>query len=140
MRLISGFKATALLPDQNLFRIGRLGHMIAISGMDLPRKNRGYYRDGYCNTGPADTGTHVVAAVITQDFLDFTASRGNDLQTPFPEYGFPGLKPGDGWCLCATRWLEAERAGVAPPINLKATHAKALEFIGLETLKKYERR
>jgi uncharacterized protein len=99
----------------------------------------GYYRDGYCNTGPTDTGTHVVAAVITQDFLDFTASRGNDLQTPIPEYDFPGLKPGDGWCLCATRWLEAERAGVAPPINFKATHAKALEFIGLETLKKYER-
>jgi uncharacterized protein len=100
----------------------------------------GYYRDGYCNTGPADTGTHVVAAVITQDFLDFTASCGNDLQTPIPEYGFTGLKPGDGWCLCATRWLEAQRAGVAPPINLKATHAKALDFIGLETLKQYERR
>jgi uncharacterized protein len=100
----------------------------------------GYYRDGYCNTGPTETSTHVVAAVITQDFLDFTAPRGNDLQTPIPEYDFPGLKPGDGWCLCATRWLEAERASVAPPINLKATHAKALEFIGLETLKKYERR
>jgi uncharacterized protein len=100
----------------------------------------GYFRNGYCNTGPADTGTHVVAAVITQDFLDFTASRGNDLQTPIPEYDFLGLKPGDGWCLCATRWLEAERAGVAPPINLKATHAKALEFIGLEKWKKYERR
>jgi uncharacterized protein len=97
----------------------------------------GYFRDGYCNTGANDTGTHVVAALITQEFLDFTKSRGNDLQTPIPEYDFPGLKPGDAWCLCATRWLEAEREGVAPPINLKATHAKALEFIELETLKKY---
>jgi uncharacterized protein len=97
----------------------------------------GYYRDGYCNTGPSDNGTHVVAALITQEFLDFTKSRGNDLQTPIPDYDFPGLKPGDGWCLCALRWLEAERAGVAPPINLKATHANALEFIELETLKKY---
>ena len=99
----------------------------------------GYYRDGYCNTGASDTGTHVVAAIISQEFLDFTKSRGNDLTTPIPEYAFPGLKPGDGWCLCALRWLEAEQAGVAPPINLKATHEKALEFIELETLKKYQR-
>ena len=97
----------------------------------------GYYRDGYCNTGSSDTGTHVVAAIISQEFLDFTKSRGNDLATPIPEYGFPGLKPGDRWCLCALRWLEAEQAGGAPQINLKATHEKALEFIGLETLKKY---
>jgi uncharacterized protein len=99
----------------------------------------GYYRDGYCNTGPSDTGTHVVAALITQEFLDFTKSRGNDLQTPILEYSFLGLKPGDAWCLCATRWLEAERAGVAPPINLNATHEKALEFIALETLKEFRR-
>ena len=79
----------------------------------------GYFRNGYCNTGPTDTGTHVVTALITQEFLDFTKSRGNDLQTPIPEYDFPGLKPGDVWCLCALRRLEAERAGVAPPINLK---------------------
>jgi uncharacterized protein len=100
----------------------------------------GYYRDGYCNTCTSDTGTHVVAAVITQEFLDFTKSKGNDLQTPIPEYDFPGLKPGDGWCLCALRWLEAEREGVAPPINMNATHEKALQFIALETLKKYQRR
>lgn len=99
----------------------------------------GYYRDGYCNTGLSDTGTHVIAAFITQEFLDFTKSRGNDLQTPIPEYDFLGLKPGDGWCLCALRWLEAEKAGVAPPINLQATHQKALEFITFETLKKYQR-
>jgi uncharacterized protein len=99
----------------------------------------GYYRDGYCNTGSSDAGTHVVAAVITQEFLDFTKSQGNDLQTPIPEYDFPGLKQGDSWCLCALRWLEAEREGVAPPINLNATHEKALEFIALETLKKYQR-
>jgi uncharacterized protein len=100
----------------------------------------GYYRDGYCNTGPADAGSHVIAATITQEFLDFTKSRGNDLQTPIPEFGFPGLKPGDNWCLCATRWLEAERANVAPPVNLCATHSKALQFIEIETLKKYEQR
>ena len=99
----------------------------------------GYYRDGYCNTGASDTGTHVVAAIISQEFLDFTKSRGNDLTTPIPEYAFPGLKPGDGWCLCALRWLEAEQAGVAPPVNLRATHEKALQFIGLETLQKYQR-
>lgn len=98
----------------------------------------GYFRDGFCNTGASDTGTHVVAAIITQEFLDFTKARGNDLQTPIPAYGFPGLKPGDRWCLCASRWREAERAGAAPPIDLKATHIKALDLIGLETLKKYQ--
>jgi uncharacterized protein len=97
----------------------------------------GYFRDGFCNTGESDTGTHVVAAIITQEFLDFTKARGNDLQTPIPAYGFPGLKPGDRWCLCATRWLEAERAGIAPQVDLKATHEKALSLIDLETLQKY---
>jgi uncharacterized protein len=97
----------------------------------------GYFRDGFCNTGESDTGTHVVAAIITQEFLDFTKVRGNDLQTPIPAYDFPGLKPGDRWCLCATRWLEAERAGIAPQVDLKATHEKALSLIDLETLQKY---
>lgn len=95
----------------------------------------GFYRDGYCRTGPMDTGRHVVAAQVTQEFLDFTLSRGNDLMTPRPEYQFPGLKAGDRWCLCAVRWREAEAAGVAPPVMLEATHAKALEFIPLEVLK-----
>lgn len=97
----------------------------------------GFYRDGYCKTGEADTGSHVVAAIVTQEFLDFTKSRGNDLQTPRPMYDFPGLNAGDGWCLCALRWKEAHEAGVAPPIKLEATHEKALQYIPLETLKKY---
>lgn len=98
----------------------------------------GFYRDGYCRTGAADTGSHVVAAIVTEEFLAFTKSRGNDLQTPRPEYHFPGLKAGDGWCLCALRWKEAEEAGVAPPVKLNATHEKALKYIPLETLKKYQ--
>ncbi len=99
----------------------------------------GFYRDGYCNTGADDAGTHVVAATVTKEFLAFTKAKGNDLQTPRPELRFPGLKPGDRWCLCAARWSEAEKAGVAPPININATHAKALRIIPLETLKKYQK-
>lgn len=99
----------------------------------------GFYRDGYCNTGPDDSGTHVVGAVVTDEFLKFTKAQGNDLQTPRPEYRFPGLKAGDRWCLCATRWSEAEKAGVAPPVDLSATHQKALKTIHLETLKKYQK-
>ncbi len=98
----------------------------------------GYYRDGYCRTGPDDLGTHVIAATVSKEFLDFTRSRGNDLQTPRPEYNFPGLKAGDKWCLCALRWKEAEQAGLAPPIDLEATSSKALEFISLDTLKKHQ--
>lgn len=97
----------------------------------------GFYRDGYCHTGEADSGTHVIAAIVTQEFLDFTRSRGNDLQTARPIYDFPGLKPGDVWCLCALRWKEAHEAGMAPPIKLEATHEKALVYIPLETLKKH---
>ena len=99
----------------------------------------GFYRDGYCRTGEGDTGTHVIAATVTQKFLDFTKLRGNDLITPHPEYNFPGLKPGDCWCLCALRWKEAYTAGVAPPVNLEATHEKALEFIPLDILKQFKK-
>jgi uncharacterized protein len=98
----------------------------------------GFYRDGYCRTGPNDYGTHVVAATVSQEFLDFTKSRGNDLQTPRPEYNFPGLKAGDKWCLCALRWKEAQEAGVAPLIDLEATNIKTLDFITLDTLNKYQ--
>jgi len=98
----------------------------------------GFYRDGYCRTGPDDAGSHVVSSTMTKEFLEYTKSRGNDLQTPRPEYNFSGLKPGDRWCLCAARWKEAEKAGVAPPVNLEATHEKALHVIPLETLKKYQ--
>jgi uncharacterized protein len=98
----------------------------------------GIYRDGYCRTDMHDAGLHVVAATVTKAFLDYTKSQGNDLQTPRPEFNFSGLKPGDTWCLCAARWKEAELAGVAPPVNLAATHEKALSIIPLETLKKYQ--
>jgi hypothetical protein len=98
----------------------------------------GFYRDGYCRTGATDAGSHVVAAIVTQEFLDFTKSLGNDLQTPRPDYNFVGLKAGDRWCLCALRWKEAHEAGVAPPLVLEATHEKALKYIPLETLKTYQ--
>ena len=97
----------------------------------------GFFRNGYCNTNQMDQGTHVVCAIVTDEFLDFTRSRGNDLSTPRPEFQFPGLKSGDGWCLCALRWKEAYEAGVAPPLKPKATHEKALKFIPKEELEKY---
>ena len=92
----------------------------------------GFYRDGYCRTGPGDFGLHTVCAQMTNEFLEFSYSRGNDLVTPQP--GFPGLKEGDRWCLCVTRWHEALEAGAAPPVDLHATHASALEFVTLEEL------
>ncbi|MCS7293146.1 MAG: DUF2237 domain-containing protein [Gloeomargarita sp. SKYBB_i_bin120] len=97
----------------------------------------GFYRTGYCETGPDDLGVHTVCAQVTQAFLEFTLKQGNDLITPNPLYNFPGLKPGDRWCLCASRWEEARRAGVAPPIILAATHQKTLEIIPLEILQEY---
>ncbi|NJL74525.1 MAG: DUF2237 domain-containing protein [Saprospiraceae bacterium] len=98
----------------------------------------GFYRDGNCNTGPQDYGTHVVCAQVTEEFLAFTKSRGNDLMTPVPAYRFPGLRPGDKWCLCALRWKEALEAGVAPPVVLASTHKKALQFVRLEELQAHE--
>jgi len=95
----------------------------------------GFYRDGFCSTGPGDLGVHVVCAQMTEEFLALTRRRGNDLSTPAPEHGFPGLKPGDRWCLCVMRWKEAMDAGEAPPVILEATHIAALEFVSLEELK-----
>jgi uncharacterized protein (DUF2237 family) len=97
----------------------------------------GFYRDGYCHTGPNDIGVHVVCAQVTAEFLAFSQERGNDLSTPRPEFHFPGLKPGDRWCLCAERWQEALDAGKAPQIVLASTHVAALEFIDLEDLIAY---
>ncbi len=97
----------------------------------------GFYRDGKCNTGAGDFGAHVVCAQVTEAFLEFTRSRGNDLTTPAPAFGFPGLKPGDRWCLCAARWKEALDAGAAPPVVLASTHALALEYISLDDLKQH---
>ena len=91
-------------------------------------------RDGCCKTGPSDTGRHVVCAQVTQEFLEYSRSRGNDLMTPRPEYNFPGLRAGDRWCLCASRWEEARVAGVAPPVLLEATSEAALRYVTIEDL------
>ena len=97
----------------------------------------GFYRDGCCNTGPDDLGLHVVCVVMTEAFLAFSKAQGNDLSTPRPEFGFPGLKPGDGWCLCATRWQEANEAGKAPRVRLRASHQAALEHCSMADLKRH---
>ena len=98
----------------------------------------GYYRDGCCNTDVNDHGTHVVCARMTQEFLEFSSSHGNDLMTPRPEMRFSGLKSGDRWCLCVLRWKQAMLQGVAPPVILSSTHQKALEQVTLEQLKSHE--
>lgn len=95
----------------------------------------GFFRDACCNTGPQDLGLHVVCAEMTAEFLEFSRSVGNDLSTPAPEHGFPGLVPGDRWCVCAARWREALRAGVAPPVILASTHEGALSVCALEDLR-----
>jgi uncharacterized protein (DUF2237 family) len=95
----------------------------------------GFYRDGCCSTGGDDAGVHVVCARVTAEFLEFSKAAGNDLSTPRPEFGFAGLKPGDQWCLCASRWAEAFEAGMAPPVVLAATHMRALEWCSLDNLR-----
>lgn len=97
----------------------------------------GFYRDGCCNSGEDDAGVHSVCIIATAEFLEFSYSRGNDLSTPHPEYSFPGLKPGDRWCLCASRWVEAWKMGKAPKVVLEATHERTLDFIQLEELVKW---
>jgi uncharacterized protein (DUF2237 family) len=97
----------------------------------------GFYRNGCCDTGSEDAGVHTVCAVMTDEFLEFGVSRGNDLVTPHPAWGFPGLGAGDRWCLCVERWLEAREAGVAPPVVLDATHARTLEWVSLGELREH---
>lgn len=97
----------------------------------------GFFRDGCCRSGADDIGLHLVCARMTEEFLIFSKSRGNDLSTPMPQYHFPGLKPGDQWCLCVLRWKEAFQAGVAPQVVLEATHISTLEFVDLEDLEAY---
>lgn len=94
----------------------------------------GFYRDGCCHTGPEDLGVHTVCVVATEAFLAFSKAAGNDLSTPRPEYRFPGLKPGDRWCVCAARWREAWEAGTAPPVVLTATHERTLDLVPLDVL------
>ena len=96
----------------------------------------GYFRNGCCSTGPADEGSHTVCVVVTRDFLDYQKEIGNDLSTPLPQYGFPGLVPGDRWCVVAIRWAQAYQDGVAAPVVLAASHARALEVIPLTALRR----
>ena len=98
----------------------------------------GFFRDGCCNTDKTDFGSHTICVILTDAFLTFSKQKGNDLTTPRPEYGFGGLKPGDRWCLCATRWLEAKNAGYAPRVKLLSTNIKALEIVQLSELQDYQ--
>lgn len=101
------------------------------------RPKTGFFRDGCCNTSPDDKGAHVVCAQMTAEFLAFSRERGNDLSRPAPQFGFPGLRPGDRWCLCADRWKEALDAGCAPPIFLASTHERALDHVSFDELRRY---
>ena len=98
----------------------------------------GFYRDGCCNTGQGDVGTHTVCSIMTDKFLEYSRSKGNDLITPRPEFDFPGLKAGDAWCLCAMRWEEARQAGCAPRVKLTSTNIKTLEMVEFENLKAHQ--
>ncbi len=125
-------------PEQG--RPGRAPSINVLGGVLEPCSTRpltGFYRDGCCNTGAEDAGLHTVCVVLTADFLLFSKSRGNDLSTPMPQYGFPGLKPGERWCLCASRWKEAFDADVAPQVVLEATHAATLHVVSLADLKQH---
>ena len=115
--------------QQNVF-----GEPLAPCGLDPVT---GFYRDGSCGTDYEDTGIHVVCARMTREFLEFSKRRGNDLSTPVPQAGFPGLQPGERWCLCVGRWKDALDAGVAPPVVLAGTHEEALAVVSLEDLKRY---
>lgn len=97
----------------------------------------GYFRDGFCRTDASDQGSHTVCAIVTEEFLKFSKEKGNDLITPRPEYDFPGLKPGDKWCLCALRWKEAFEVGAAPKVLLEATNEKTLEYINIQDIIAY---
>ena len=112
-----------------------LGTELEICGID---PITGFYRDGCCNTGEGDVGTHTVCVIVTDEFLEFSRGKGNDLSTPIPNYGFPGLKAGDSWCLCALRWEEARIAGCAPRVKLTATNKKTLDLVKFDDLKEYQ--
>lgn len=114
-----------------------LGKALTPCSTGAGAKTTGFFRTGFCTTGPSDTGTHVVCSRVTDEFLRFSKSQGNDLMTPSPESGFPGLKDGDKWCLCAYRWLEAYKLGKAPPVILKSTNKAVLKIIPLKLLKGY---
>lgn len=124
-----------------LERVERRGAQRNVFGEPLKscseRPLTGFYRSGCCHTGPEDLGMHTVCVEVTAEFLDFSKSRGNDLSTPHPEFDFPGLEPGDRWCLCAARWREAFEAGRAPRVILASTHEATLEIVDLNDLKRF---
>jgi len=120
---------TQAFEDLNIF--GEKLHACGMSPMT------GYFRDGSCNTCKQDVGSHTVCVEVTREFLEYSRFCGNDLSTPVPEFGFPGLRPGDRWCLCATRWVEAYENGMAPKVVLQSTHQRALEVAPLELLRQY---
>lgn len=124
----------SLHPSPQLNRRNVLGEPLASCCFD---PLTGYYRDGFCHTGPQDLGQHTVCAQMTADFLQYSLLTGNDLITPIPALGFAGLQPGDFWCVCLERWLEAHAAGCAPPIRLSACHESILERIELQQLRPY---
>lgn len=124
--LFDGFGSTTARMSQNV-----LGEALEDCSKD---PLTGFFRDGCCNTDERDQGVHTVCAIMTADFLAFSKAQGNDLSTPRPEFRFPGLKPGDQWCLCAPRWKEAFDAGYAPKVFLRATHMRTLEIVSLEQL------
>ncbi len=118
-------------------RMSRESDLNVVGGSLLPCSGEpvtGFYRDGCCATGPEDVGSHTVCAIMTAEFLEFSARAGNDLSTPRPQWGFPGLSPGDRWCVCAARWLEAYEAGCAARVLLAATHARAVEVVPIDAL------
>ena len=115
--------------------INVFGDRLMVCGTD---PMTGVYRDGCCNTGINDTGTHTVCAVVTDECLQFSKSRGNDLTQDYPHANFKGLVAGDKWCLCVSRWVEAYQAGVAPPVILEATHMKTLDYVSLEVLMNFK--
>ncbi len=114
--------------------INVLGEPLELCGN---RPLTGFFRDGFCNTCEEDIGSHTVCIKASEEFLEYSKSKGNDLSTPAPEYGFAGVQPGDGWCLCAARWLEAHEDNVAPRVHLMKTHIRALEVVPLEVLRQY---
>jgi uncharacterized protein (DUF2237 family) len=133
-----------LLLEQQMTTEGRpmSANQLNVLGTDIEicgtNPKTGYYRDGCCRTGPKDIGIHTVCAIVTKEFLDYSHSKGNDLITPRPELNFPGLKPGDSWCLCAMRFEEARLVGCAPKVRLAATNEKTLKIVSLRTLKDYQ--
>ncbi len=135
MTLVENFEDKGLKQELYMAQapsLNVLGEPLVPCGLDPVT---GFYRDGCCNTGPEDVGSHTVCVELTAEFLVFSKQVGNDLSTPHPEFNFPGLKPGDRWCLCAPRWQQAFEAGAAPRVRLLGTHQGALEFVDIAALK-----